>query len=375
MKITVVYGGRGLIEDPTLYVLEKMQTVLEELRVQVDRINLYENRNQISTLPSRLKETNGVVLASSVEWFGIGGTMQEFLDACWLYGDKEKIATLYMMPVVLSTTSGEKDAMLHLIKAWEVLGGMPADGICAYVEDAVEFELNKSYSRVIEKKTEQLYRTVNQRLTVLPSSSAVIRTKVLKPQSIDLTPQESEQLSKFVSDDTYVKQQKEDIEELVSMFKGMLKEEDVPGGIAAKGSDVVSSVFDPLEEKEPEKKVEQAGNYGKYQEKIKEQTIPADFRARFESCFTPEAGFEGSYVITLTDKEQKIKIAVKGERLMITSVQNEEGADVMMQMESRILNRITRGEMSFQTAFMGGEMKMKGNFKSYRVLDQIFWFV
>ena len=39
MKITVVYGGRGLIEDPTLYVLEKMQTVLEELRVQVDRIN------------------------------------------------------------------------------------------------------------------------------------------------------------------------------------------------------------------------------------------------------------------------------------------------------------------------------------------------
>ena len=83
MKITVVYGGRGLIEDPTLYVLEKMQTVLEELRVQVDRINLYENRNQISTLPSRLKETNGVVLASSVEWFGIGGTMQEFLDACW----------------------------------------------------------------------------------------------------------------------------------------------------------------------------------------------------------------------------------------------------------------------------------------------------
>ena len=61
-------------------------------------------------------------------------------------------------------------------------------------------------------------------------SLAVIRTKVLKPQSIDLTPQESEQLSKFVSDDTYVKQQKEDIEELVSMFKGMLKEEDVPGG-------------------------------------------------------------------------------------------------------------------------------------------------
>ena len=35
-------------------------------------------------------------------------------------------------------------------------------------------------------------------------------------------PQESEQLSKYVSDDTYVKQQKEDIEELATMFKDML---------------------------------------------------------------------------------------------------------------------------------------------------------
>ena len=31
---------------------------------------------------------------------------------------------------------------------------------------------------------------------------------------MELTPQESEQLSKYVSDDTYVKKQKEDIEEL-----------------------------------------------------------------------------------------------------------------------------------------------------------------
>ena len=30
------------------------------------------------------------------------------------------------------------------------------------------------------------------------------------------------QLSKYVSDDTYVKKQKEDIEELATMFKGML---------------------------------------------------------------------------------------------------------------------------------------------------------
>ena len=32
---------------------------------------------------------------------------------------------------------------------------------------------------------------------------------------MDLTPQESEQLSQYVADDSYVKKQKEDIEELV----------------------------------------------------------------------------------------------------------------------------------------------------------------
>ena len=55
-----------------------------------------------------------------------------------------------MMPVVLSTTNGEKDAMLFLEKAWEVLGGLPADGLCAYVENMVDFELNKEYGRIIE---------------------------------------------------------------------------------------------------------------------------------------------------------------------------------------------------------------------------------
>jgi hypothetical protein len=33
MKINIYYGGRGLLDDPTLYVINKFQEVLEELRV------------------------------------------------------------------------------------------------------------------------------------------------------------------------------------------------------------------------------------------------------------------------------------------------------------------------------------------------------
>ena len=30
MKINIYYGGRGLMDDPTLYVINKMQEVLED---------------------------------------------------------------------------------------------------------------------------------------------------------------------------------------------------------------------------------------------------------------------------------------------------------------------------------------------------------
>ena len=40
MKINIYYGGRGLLDDPTLYVLNKMEEVLKELRVTVERINI-----------------------------------------------------------------------------------------------------------------------------------------------------------------------------------------------------------------------------------------------------------------------------------------------------------------------------------------------
>ena len=106
MNINIYYGGRGLLDDPTLYVLGKMEDVLKELRVQVKRYNIFEHKNEIATLPQTFKDADGIILATTVEWLGIGGYMQQFLDACWLYGDKEKIATTYMQPIVMSTTDG-----------------------------------------------------------------------------------------------------------------------------------------------------------------------------------------------------------------------------------------------------------------------------
>ena len=143
MKINIYYGGRGLLDDPTLYVVNKMEDVLKELRVNVERYNIYEHKNEISTLPHTFKEADGIILATTVEWLGIGGYMQQFLDSCWLYGDKELMSELYMQPIVMSTTYGEREGVLALENAWEMLGGQPCSGLCGYVEDLVTFELKE----------------------------------------------------------------------------------------------------------------------------------------------------------------------------------------------------------------------------------------
>ena len=217
MKINVYYGGRGLLDDPTLYVLKKMEDVLRELRVNIERFNIYEHKNEIATLPLTFKEADGIILATTIEWLGIGGYMQQFLDACWLYGDKEKISHTYMQPIVMSTTYGEREGELTLMNAWEILGGLPCAGLCGYVEDITTFQLNKEYNLIIEKRAENLYRTISQKIKSLPTSNQAVKQSVLRTQQLNLTPQESEQLSKYVSDDTYVKQQKEDIEELATL--------------------------------------------------------------------------------------------------------------------------------------------------------------
>ena len=55
-KVNIYYGGRGLIEDPTIYVMDKITEVLNELNVVVRRYNLYEDKKAVSythlTLPT-----------------------------------------------------------------------------------------------------------------------------------------------------------------------------------------------------------------------------------------------------------------------------------------------------------------------------------
>ena len=329
MKINIYYGGRGLIGDPTLHVLSKMQEVLAELNVTMERYDLYEYKNNIVTLPQTLKDADGIILATTVEWYGIGGWMQQFLDSCWLYGDKEKIARIYMCPIVMSTTYGEREAMMNLTVAWEILGGLPCTGISGYIADVALLEQNREYTRLIEKKAEDMYRTINQHVPVLPCSNQAVKQKVSFTQSLNLTPQEAEQLSELASNDVYVQRQKEDIQELASMFKDLMEEKETES----------SNLF--LE----------------------------DLRAHFH----PQAGFAACYQFNMPETSKPLIIKVNNGQMECYYGAGEQ-ADVELQISTEVMNEIVQGRMTFQRAFMAGSMKMKGDFRVLRTLDIIYNF-
>ncbi|MCM1155639.1 MAG: SCP2 sterol-binding domain-containing protein [Roseburia sp.] len=329
MKINIYYGGRGLMDDPTLYVVEKTEEVLNELHVNVETFRLQELKNNITTLPQTLKGADGIILATTVEWYGIGGYMQQFLDACWLYGDKEKISEIYMCPIVMSTTYGEQEGKLNLATAWEILGGRPCSGLCGYIADTGVLEDNEDYLRIIEKNAENLYRTINQKLPCLPASNQAVKQKISIPRNIDLTPQESEQLSQYASDDSYVQRQKEDIQELTSLFRGLM------------GNDV------------------------------KEEDN--DFLGELRAHFKPLAGFAAKYKIVIDEKKKPLVIEINAAQ-MNCFYGNGENFDVEIQMSQDSMTEIISGATTFQRSFMAGDMKMKGDFKILRALDQVFIF-
>ncbi|MCH5267249.1 MAG: SCP2 sterol-binding domain-containing protein [Lachnospiraceae bacterium] len=333
-KVNIYYGGRGLIEDPTIYVMNKITEVLNELNVVVQRYNLYEDKKGISVLPKTLKEADAIILAASVEWFGIGGLLQQFLDACFLYGDKKTLQSLYMMPVVLSTTYGERDAALQLTKAWDLLGGHPCDGISAYVADHEAFEAEPNYKGFIEKRVELFYRTFSGKICTLPSSDNLVQDTVSRPSTIDLTPQESEQLSEYVSNDNYVKKQKEDIQELSEIFRNLLGDE-------------------PIEA--PDNKDTYIDAFSRHFHSMSDTTV----------C----------YALDIMDEERTLYLLAADQRLTCSYKLTEvKEPDVSIKIKSALLKQIITGRTTLQTAFRQGNLVAKGDFKILRTFDELFRF-
>lgn len=163
----------------------------------------------------------------------------------------------------------------------------------------------------------------------MPNSNQAIRQTVLRTQQLELTPQESEQLSKYVADDVYVKKQKEDIEELSHMFKDMLGQRDEDEEMA--------------------------------------------YLMELEAHFVAQSDFSANYLFMIDGKKKPLSVEIQNDEVKVYYGQSEK-IDVYTKLTTAVMDNIIQGRMTFQRAFMTGEMTAKGNFKTLKMLDQVFNF-
>ena len=89
--------------------------------------------------------------------------------------------------------------------------------------------------------------------------------------------------------------------------------------------------------------------------------------------FTPVQGFSGTYAIRFTDKDNMLIINVNEDKLNCYYGE-EDNPDVLVTTDREKFRKIVNAQMTFQSAFMSGEITAKGNFNTLRMFDSAFRF-
>lgn len=347
-KIIVVYGGSNLADDPTYVVTDRISGVLTELNVTIKRIDLYKNDYSIDAFIDELEESDGVILATTVEWYGIGGHLQMFLDKCFASGRYGAFTGAYLFGIVVSRQSYERDAYSHLIKSWEILGGVESISLLTSIENSADLETDNELLMAIDKKAEDYYRVLNQQRLILPTSihgnkvlfKLPVKTRVDEGEqmiikqvvSSETKEQTLENQMSFISNyDEFIEKQQQDIEDISSLFKEKLTTK----------NDISRKTFPEI----------------------------------FEYKYKPDKTFADCVISwVLNDKgNESFVLEFRGAKLKAKNGKKSD-ADVVMSCDIDVLSKITDGKLTVQRAFMTGEIKAKGNFTLLYKLDQLFAF-
>ena len=188
MKINIYYGGRGMIDDPTISVINRMTSVLEELRVNVERFNLYELKNNIMTLPQTLKEADAIILAATVEWFGIGGYMHSFLDAEELLEKMNDTNEAALQVRELNKNKSGITASINRVR--EIKSGLYRDMKDGLISDMDYAYLSKKYSEeqgVYESQAEDIAKKLELYKVKKDTDASVTIRKFMKSKKLSKT--------------------------------------------------------------------------------------------------------------------------------------------------------------------------------------------
>ena len=104
-----------------------------------------------------------------------------------------------------------------------------------------------------------------------------------------------------------------------------------------------------------------------------EKEDTTEFIEEIKNHFRPQSGFAANYKVVMEEKKTPLIIEVNGGTLQCFYGEGNR-ADVEMQISRESFENIIMGRNTFQSSFMAGDMKMKGDFKVLRGLDQVLIF-
>ena len=105
----------------------------------------------------------------------------------------------------------------------------------------------------------------------------------------------------------------------------------------------------------------------------KDSTEQIEYVEDFKQAYTPKIDFYGIYKFIIQDKKSPLIVDI-GPGGLECYYGNQENVDVVIRLEAHIMDDIINGRITFQRAFMSGEMTTKGDFEMLRMLDVVFPF-
>lgn len=191
-RVILIYGGGHSNTDPSFLVAEKVSHVLEELNVGLTRFDLYKKNYSMESFFDALAEADGVIIATTVEWYGVGGLLQTFLDKAYMSGQFDIFEGTYLFNIVISRHNFEREGLSHVLRSWEILGGIEGVNLCASIKSSADIETSSEWLHTIEKKAEDYYRVLNQQRIPLPTS--INENKVIVQVPSNYHEEEGEQM-------------------------------------------------------------------------------------------------------------------------------------------------------------------------------------
>ena len=370
MQITAIYHQGVPVHPQFQEILHMITNTLQELEINLELIDLAtqnlpyyagKKTGKMDEIIDKIQRSEAVLLGMCTTQGSIGGPMEVLLDHCTDSAYQLVFQNKLLLSLVLSKDWGEKEAANYLQRRWENLQGIQGEQMIGNLPQMTTW--NPAWTTTIERKTEDFYRVLRQKRIHLPTSGAGQPTKVTigkytgLPISSSINqsvehqtrmPQQPTGLSTGIPKNTlfqeklsqatinfesFNQQQQEDIEEITMLLKKQLNPVPKPATVTAKQMTM---------------------------------SLPHYFQPHL-----------------VGDSQVCIQLQIEGIEPFQASLQidknhchieegNKEEADLTLHVEEEVWKEVLRGKLSFQRAFMTGQMKVKGNFIYLNKLEQ--WF-